>query len=114
MAKASDIGGKRLLGLAPDAWARWVTQQADVVALEILGSEFQWVSRENDVLMKVHSPVHGEFLILNELQLRYTDKMPLRMRAYAALAQERYGLPVYPVLVNILPPSSRVVVSNRF
>jgi predicted transposase YdaD len=112
--KASDIGGKRLLGLAPDAWARWVTQQSDVIALEILGSEFQWVSRENDVLMKVHSPIHGEFLILNELQLRYTDKMPLRMRAYAALAQERYGLPVYPVLVNILPPSSTVVVSNCF
>jgi predicted transposase YdaD len=114
VAKASDIGGKRLLGLAPDAWARWVTQQADVIALEILGSEFQWVSRENDVLMKVRSPIHGEFLILNELQLRYTDKMPLRMRAYAALAQERYGLPVYPVLVNILPPSSTVVVSNCF
>jgi predicted transposase YdaD len=114
VAKVSDIGGKRLLGLAPDAWARWVTQQDDVVALEILGSEFQWVSRENDVLMKVRSPIHGEFLILNELQLRYTDKMPLRMRAYVALAQERYGLPVYPVLVNILPPSSTVVVSNRF
>jgi predicted transposase YdaD len=114
VAKVSDIGGKRLLGLAPDAWARWVTQQADVIALEILGSEFQWVSRENDVLMKVRSPIHGEFLILNELQLRYTDKMPLRMRAYVALAQERYGLPVYPVLVNILPPPSTVVVSNRF
>lgn len=114
MAKASDIGGKRLLGLAPDAWARWVTQQPDVTTLEILGSEFQWVSRENDVLMKVQSSRHGEFLILNELQLRYTDKMPLRMSAYAALARERYGLPVYPVLVNILPPSSRVVVSNRF
>jgi predicted transposase YdaD len=114
VAKVSDIGGKRLLGLAPDAWARWVTQQADVVALEILGSEFQWVSRENDVLMKVQSPIHGEFLILNELQLRYTNKMPLRMRAYAALAEERYGLPVYPVLVNILPPPSTVVVSNRF
>jgi predicted transposase YdaD len=114
VAKASDIGGKRLLGLAPDDWARWVTQQEDVIALEILGSEFQWVSRENDVLMKVHSPTHGEFLILNELQLRYTDKMPLRMRAYAALAQERYGLLVYPVLVNILPPPSTVVVSNYF
>ena len=113
MAKASDIGGKRLLRLAPDAWARWVTQQADVIALEILGSEFQWISRENDVLMKVQSPIHGEFLILNELQLRYTDKMPLRMRAYVALAEEKYGLPVYPVLVNILPPSSTVVVSNR-
>ena len=114
MAKVSDIGGKRLLGLAPDSWAKWVTQQDDVTALEILGSDFQWVSRENDVLMKAHSPVHGDFLILTELQLRYTDKMPLRMRAYTALAQEKYGLPVYPVLVNILQPSKTTVVSNRF
>jgi predicted transposase YdaD len=114
VAKVADIGGKRLLGLSPDAWAKWVTQQEDVVALEILGSEFQWVSRENDVLMKVRSPIHGEFLILTELQLRYTTKMPLRMRAYAALAQERYGLPVYPVLVNILPPSDPTIVRDRF
>jgi predicted transposase YdaD len=114
VAKVADIGGKRLLGLSPDAWAKWVTQQDDVVALEILGSEFQWISRENDVLMKVRSPIHGEFLILTELQLRYTTKMPLRMRAYAALAQERYGLPVYPVLVNILPPSDPTIVCDRF
>ncbi len=114
MAKVADIGGKRLLGLAPDAWARWVTQQDDVTALEIVGSDFQWVSRENDVLMKVHSPIQGNFLILTELQLRYTDKMPLRMRAYAALAQEKYKLPVYPVLVNILQPSEATVVSDRF
>jgi predicted transposase YdaD len=114
VAKVADIGGKRLLGLAPNAWAKWVTQQDDVTALEILGSDFQWVSRENDVLMKIHSPIHGEFLILTELQLRYTNKMPLRMRAYAALAQEKYGLPVYPVLVNILQPSEATVVSDRF
>jgi predicted transposase YdaD len=114
VAKVSDIGGKRLLGLSPDAWAKWVTQQDDVVALEILGSDFQWVSRENDVLMKVHSPIHGDFLILTELQLRYTTKMPLRMRVYAALAQEKYGLPVYPVLVNILQPSDSSIVCDRF
>jgi predicted transposase YdaD len=114
VAKVADIGGKRLLGLAPDAWAKWVTQQDDVTVLEILGSDFQWVSRENDVLMKVHSPIYGDFLILTELQLRYTTKMPLRMRAYAALAQEKYGLPVYPVLVNILPPSDPTVVCDRF
>jgi predicted transposase YdaD len=102
------------LGLAPDTWARWVTQQPDVIAQEILGSEFQWVSRENDVLMKVYSPTWGEFLILTELQLRYAIKMPLRMRAYIALAEERYGLPVFPVLVNILPPSSKTEIPDRF
>lgn len=114
VAKTADIGGKRLVSLAPDAWVQWVTQQSDVRAQEILGSDFQWVSRENDVLVKVYSPSQGEFLVLSELQLRYKLNMPQRMRAYAALAQEKYGLPVYPVLVNILPPANSVTVCDRF
>jgi predicted transposase YdaD len=114
VAKKADIGGKRLIGLAPTAWVQWVTQQPDVMAEEILGSEFQWISRENDVLVKVNSPVHGQFLVLNELQLRYSSNLPLRMRAYAALAEEKYVLPVYPVLVNILPPLATVAIADRF
>lgn len=114
MAKTSDIGGKRLISLAPDAWAQWVTQQPNVVAQDILGSEFEWVSRANDVLLKAYSPQVGEFLILNELQLRYKANLPLRMRAYAALAQEKYNLPVYPVLINILPPSESLIICDRF
>lgn len=88
MAKAADTGGKRLVSLAPDAWVRWLTQQSDVVAQEILGSEFQWVSRANDVLIKAYSPTHGQFLLLSELQLRYKANLPLRIRAYTALAEE--------------------------
>lgn len=114
MVKKADIGGKRLISLAPTAWVRWVTQQSDVVAQEILGSDFQWLSRENDVLVKVQSSTYGEFLVLNELQLRYNLKLPVRMRAYAALAEEKYGLPTYPVLVNILPPSETVQIRERF
>ncbi|MHC5934977.1 Rpn family recombination-promoting nuclease/putative transposase [Nostoc sp.] len=114
MAKAADIGSKRLISLAPDAWVQWVTQCPEVVAKEILGSEFQWISRETDVLVKAYSASHGDFLVLNELQLRYTADMPLRMRAYAALAQERYRLPTYPVLVNILPPPSTLTIVNSY
>lgn len=108
MAKSADIGSKRLIGLAPDAWVKWVSRRDDVIPREILNTEFQWVSRESDVLMKVFSSECGEFLILNELQLRYSAKMPLRMRAYAGLAEERYGLPVFPVLINILPYSKPI------
>ncbi|MBC1218501.1 Rpn family recombination-promoting nuclease/putative transposase [Nostoc sp. UCD121] len=114
MAKAADIGSKRLINLAPDAWVQWVTQRPEVVAKEILGSEFHWISRETDVLVKAYSATHGDFLVLNELQLRYTAQMPLRMRAYAALAQERYRLPTYPVLINILPPSSTLTIVNSY
>ncbi|WP_298913613.1 Rpn family recombination-promoting nuclease/putative transposase [uncultured Nostoc sp.] len=102
MAKPADVSTKKLISLAPDNWVRWVTQIPNLVAGEILTSEFQWISRESDVLIRVTSPQNGEFLVLNELQLRYQSKMPRRMLAYAALAEEKYNLPTYPVLINIL------------
>lgn len=114
MAKPADIGGKRLISLAPDAWVKWVTQRSDVVAGEILASEFQWISRDTDVLVQAYNPQIGNFLVLNELQLRYTYRMPQRMRAYAALAEERYNLPVYPVLINILQPTPGVVIATSY
>ncbi|BAY42457.1 hypothetical protein SAMD00079811_00340 [Scytonema sp. HK-05] len=114
MAKAADIGGKRLISLAPDAWVKWVTQSPDVLAREILGSEFQWISCESDVVVRAYHPQIGEFLVLNELQLRYNTRLPLRMRAYAALAEERYNLPVYPVLINILSPSNTAAIVDSY
>jgi predicted transposase YdaD len=105
MTQASDIGSKRLISLAPQQWVNWVTQTNDIAVKEILNSEFQWVSRESDVLIRANSPRHGEFLILNELQLRYKPSMPKRMRAYIALAEEKYNLPIYPVLINIIKES---------
>ena len=114
MPKAADIGSKRLISLSPNLWVQWVTQIPDVVAREIVTSEFQWVSRESDVLVRAYSPQDGEFLVLNELQLRYSPRMPKRMRAYAALAEERYNLPTYPVLINILPPASSVAIATRY
>ncbi|MDJ0675248.1 MAG: Rpn family recombination-promoting nuclease/putative transposase [Calothrix sp. MO_167.B42] len=105
MVKPADVSTKRLISLAPDNWVRWVTAIPNINVREILSSEFQWISRESDVLIRVHSPEDGEFLVLNELQLRYNSKLPRRMRAYAALASEKYNLPTYPVLINILQTS---------
>lgn len=114
MAKSADIGSKRLISLAPDAWAQWVTQRTDVVVKDILASEFQWIGRETDVLMRAYSPDEGDFLVLNELQLRYNNDMPFRVLVYAALSEHRYRLPVYPVLINILPPSPNVEIVERY
>ncbi|MEA5605788.1 Rpn family recombination-promoting nuclease/putative transposase [Nostoc sp. UHCC 0252] len=105
MAKAADISTKRLISLAPENWVKWVTKIPDIVSGEILNSEFQWISRESDVLVRASSSQYGEFIVLNELQLRYKPEMPKRMRAYAALAEEKYNLPTYPVLLNILKAS---------
>ncbi len=102
MSKPADISTKRLISLAPDNWVKWVTQIPDVIVGEILNSEFQWLSRQSDVLIRVENPQYGKFLVINELQLRYKPEMPRRMRAYTALAEEKYNLPTYPVLINIL------------
>ena len=105
MVKKADISTKKLISLAPENWVKWVTQIPDITTGEILNSEFQWISRESDVLIKATSPQYGEFLVLNELQLRYKLELPKRMRAYTALAEEKYDLPTYPVLINILKDS---------
>ncbi|WP_392531611.1 Rpn family recombination-promoting nuclease/putative transposase [Nostoc sp. C117] len=106
MNKATDISTKKLISLAPNNWARWVTGIPDIVTGEILNTEFQWISRQSDVVIQAESPQYGKFLILNELQLRHTPEVPRRMRAYTALAEEKYKLPTYPVLINILKISN--------
>ncbi|WP_330205274.1 hypothetical protein [Cyanobacterium sp. Dongsha4] len=114
MTKKADLGSKRLISLAPNNWVRWITQDQTIEVQEFLSSEFQWIGRDNDVLLKVNNPDNGEFLILNELQLKYKKEMPLRMRAYTALAEEKYNLPVYPVLINILPNSQNENIPNCY
>lgn len=114
MKKVVDIGSKRLISLAPNNWVQWVTQRSDILVKEFLSSEFQLIERKSDVLLKVYSPEQGEFIILNELQLRYSAKMPQRIRAYVALAEERYDLLVYPVLINILPRSATQVIPSNY
>jgi predicted transposase YdaD len=80
----------------------------------MLNSELQWIERESDVLLKAYSPKDGNFILLNELQLRHDERMPRRMHAYTALVEEKYGLPVYPVVVNILRPGPTVTIANRY
>lgn len=104
MTHTADIGSKRLISLAPATWVRWLTGDPTAEVIDFLSGEFEWVARATDVLIKAQSATHGVFLVANEIQFRPDARMPQRIRAYAALAEERYALPVYPVVVNILPP----------
>lgn len=114
MVKSADIGSKKLISLSPTPWVQWVMETSEVQATEIITTEFQWVNRDTDVLIRAYTPTDGDFLVLNELQLRYTAKMPQRMTAYAALAREKFDLPVYPVLINILEPSGNIEIATSY
>ena len=114
MAKNADLSSKRLISLAPEGWARWVTDDPTLEVLELLSGEFQWVGRDSDALIKVRHPLHGEIIVLTEVQLRYQSRMPQRMRAYTALAEEKYELPVFPVLINLLQMSENPTIPDRY
>jgi len=76
MPKPADISAKSLIGLSSDKWAKWVTELSDITVTDVFSSEFQWISRQGDVLIRAYSPECGEFLIVNEVQLRYNENMP--------------------------------------
>ncbi len=98
--------------LAPNNWVKWITQIPGIKAEEILDPQFQWVSRESDVLVRVRNRQNKEFIVLNEIQLRYKANMPKRMRAYVGLAEEKYDLPIFPVLINLLNEGDKPVLDR--
>ena len=114
MAKNSDITSKRLIAIAPEGWVRWATNIQDASNCEILSGEFQFFSRETDMLIHIHESSVGEFLTLFEIQTRYSAEMPKRIRSYSAFAEAKYNLPVYPILINILPYMEFLPGSKQF
>jgi predicted transposase YdaD len=102
----ADISGKWLIGQSPEAWVQWILDDSGATVEEMLTTEFQHVSRLSDSLLRVKDQTET-FLLLTELQLRPDEHMPRRMRAYAALAEEKYDLPVYPVVFYLLSPGNQ-------
>lgn len=101
-----------MISISPETWVKWATKLNDVVSCEIVSGEMQFISRDTDSLVRVVSKSEGEILVLFEIQMHYRPEMPRRMRAYAALAEEKYGLLVYPILVNII--STRLHIPTRY
>jgi len=100
---AADTGSKWLIGQSPEAWVRWVLQDPTVQVEAQLSTEFQSLTRLSDSLLRV-SRAGETFLVLTEVQLRPDPRMPRRLRAYTALAEEKYDLLVYPIVFHLLPP----------
>ena len=112
MGKA-DVNGKWLLGGDPVEWVRWMLNDPSVEVEGFLNAEFQHIFRVSDALLMVRD-AHTRFLLLVELQLHFDPDMPWRMQAYAALAEERHHLPVYPVVFYLLPPPADAELPERY
>ncbi|HEY68846.1 MAG TPA: Rpn family recombination-promoting nuclease/putative transposase, partial [Thermoflexia bacterium] len=91
----------------PTEWVRWLLRDTTAEVEEWLSGEFQFILRHSDAILRVRGR-EGSFILVVEVQLRADRRMPRRMRAYAALAEERYNLPVYPVVFYLLAPSKEV------
>ena len=133
MGKA-DISSKYILAGEPVEWVRWLLQDATAQVEEHLSGEFQFILRRSDELFRVRGK-QGPFVLVLEVQLHTDSRMPRRMRAYAALAlwnrefdgvgsvssnystglaEEKYDLPVYPVVFYLLPPAAGVTLPSSY
>ena len=112
MGKA-DISSKYILAGEPVEWVRWLLQDATAQVEERLSGEFQFILRRSDELFRVRGQ-QGPFVLVLEVQLHIDSRMPRRMRAYAALAEEKYDLPVYPVVFYLLPPGAGVTLPGFY
>jgi hypothetical protein len=107
-AKLVDGFAKQLISLAPIFWAEWATRQSGPRPDPPLDPEFRLIFRQSDTLIPVTVANGRRFLLLFEFQFGYDPDMPRRVNAYSSLAEERYGLPVFPVVVYFQPPPAGV------
>ncbi|NJP07165.1 MAG: Rpn family recombination-promoting nuclease/putative transposase [Chloroflexaceae bacterium] len=115
MAHEADIGSKRIFGQDPLAWVYWLISIQHLVVDEVLGAaDFQWVARATDIVIKVKSSLHGAFIVIIDIQFRFEADMGRRVQAYAALAEEKFHLPVYPVVIYLFPPGPETVIPERY
>jgi len=113
VSKRSDASAKQTMDQTAEAWVRWLLSDQGIVVEASLSTEFQFVARLSDSLLQVRGR-EGRFLVLTEIQLRYDPEMPRRMRAYTALAEEKYRQAVYPIVVYLLPPPPGTEIAEQF
>jgi len=109
----ADISSKYVLAGDPTEWIRWLLQDPTVEVKEHLSGEFQFILRHSDALFRVRGG-QGDFVMVAEVQLHPDARMPRRMRAYTALAEEKYDLPAYPVVLYLLPPGKGMTLSTAY
>ena len=109
----ADVSSKWVLGGSPSLWVQWLLDDPALEVEELLTTEFQYVGRASDSLLRVRG-AEGAFLVLTKVRLHADSRMPLRVRAYAALAEEKYALPVYPVVFYLLTPGKDTLLPDHY
>jgi len=99
-----DISGKYLIDRDPEGWVRWLLKDDSLEFVQVLSTEFQFVARHSDSLLEVRQG-DTHFAALAELQLYYDHDMPERIHVYAALARQKFGLDIIPIIVYMIPPA---------
>ena len=108
-----DLSSKSIIHFYNQVWLEWLLKQPLTVEAE-LSSDFQFIGRASDSLLQVSNPQDGPFLALTELEFSPKPRTPTRLFAYAALAQEKYDLPVFVTVIYFRPPPADMKIESAF
>lgn len=107
-----DLSTKSIIPFYQQVWLEWL-QQPLIIEAE-LSSDFQFIEGTSSSLLQVYTPQDGRFLILTELTFNPKPRTPTRLTAYAALAREKYNLPVFVTVIYFLPPPADTTIESAF
>jgi len=108
-----DLSSKSIIHFYNHVWLEWLLKQSLTVEAE-LSSDFQFIGRASDSLLQVSNPQDGPFLALTELEFSPKPRTPTRLFAYAALAQDKYNLPVFVTVIYFRPPPADTAIESAF
>ena len=107
-----DLNTKSTIPFYQQVWLEWL-QQPLIIEAE-LSSDFQFIEGTSSSLLQVYTPQDGRFLILTELEFSPKPRTPTRLTAYAALAREKYDLPVFVTVIYFRPPPADTTIESVF
>jgi predicted transposase YdaD len=108
-----DLSSKHIIHFYNQVWLEWLLKQPLSVESELSG-DFQFIGRASDSLLQVYSQPVGRFLALTELEFSPRPRTPTRLTAYAALAREKFNLPVFVTVIYFLPPPKDTQIEEKF
>lgn len=104
MAKQYDATLKELIDNDPDDWVKLVARAIglpETVRAEPLDADLSTVSPQADKLFRLSGPIDA--LLHLELQSSWDGELPDRALLYSVLAERRFQLPIYTVVVLLHP-----------
>lgn len=111
MSKPYDATAKTLIETDPVAWAAYLGIVRPAERIRIVDTDLSTITSAADKALRIED--ESPWLLHIEFQSSWDGSLPRRLLAYNAVLAEKHGLPVYTVVVLLVPRAEADVLTGR-